>query len=103
MIDACGSQSNLYVPFFRVTVQVLFPTKPTDVSLLSPGPFRWKLWMFDLSRIRIAYLPAFSVVTFLPALVSVIVKPGPSVPTSFVAVVDADATATDTAMSAATS
>src|SRR4051812_20892999 len=46
----CGSQTNVYVPFFRATITVFVPTKPTVViSLFTPGPFRWKLWMFDLS------------------------------------------------------
>ena len=48
---ACGSQTYLYVPFFKVTVTVLVPEKATPViSLFTPGPVRWKLWIDDLSR-----------------------------------------------------
>ena len=39
--------------------------------------------MFDLSNTVIEYVPAFSVITFLPSFFSVIVKPGPTVPVSF--------------------
>ena len=46
--------------------------------------------MSDLSAIAIVYLPAFSVLTFALPFLSVIVKPGPTVPVSFcVAIVDA--------------
>ena len=45
----------------------------------------WKLWMLDLSATLIVYWPGLSVLTGLPALVSVIVKPGPTVPASCVA------------------
>jgi len=41
--------------------------------------------MLALSDTVMAYEPAFSDVTFLPALASVIVKPGPTVPVSGVA------------------
>ena len=38
------------------------------------------MWIDDLSLITNVTLPALSFVTFLPAFVSVIVKPGPTVP-----------------------
>ena len=41
--------------------------------------------MFDLSLTVIVYLPGFSVLTFAVPFLSVIVKPGPVVPFSFVA------------------
>src|SRR5262245_40631832 len=82
---ACGSQTNLYVfPFLRVTVTVFVPTKDTVViSLFRPGPVRRKLWMFDLSETVIVYRPAFTDLNVLPAFLSVMVKPGPTVPVSF--------------------
>src|SRR4051794_34847006 len=56
----------------------------TLVILLTPGPVRWKLWMFDLSTTVMTYVPALSAVTALPpACLSVIVNPGPTVPASF--------------------
>src|SRR5215211_2674790 len=80
----CGSQTYLYVPFFNVTVQVFVPLNVTLVSLLTPGPVRWKLWLVALSLTVMAYLPGLSVLTFLPPLVSVIVVPGPTDATSLV-------------------
>ena len=59
------------------------PVAATDViTLLTPGPVRWKSWMLDLSLTVIVNEPAFSVLTGLPLDVSAIVKPGPTVPTS---------------------
>src|ERR687897_795452 len=74
----CGSHWYVYLPLLRVTVTVLEPLK------LRPGPLSRKLWTADLSVTVIVYLPGFSVLTFTPAFLSVIVKPGPVVPTSFV-------------------
>src|SRR5207244_8063801 len=51
MIDACGSHTYVYLPAFSVTVQDFVPTKETPVFLSTPGPFRWKLWIPDLSAI----------------------------------------------------
>src|SRR5439155_16679167 len=77
MIEACGSHTNLYVPFFSFTVQVVVPTAATLVFLLTPGPLRWKLCIDERSRMTILYVPAFTIF-----LLIVIVKPGPSVPVS---------------------
>src|SRR4051794_12406042 len=65
------------MPFFNLTVQVFVPTHGTLVSLFTPGPVSRKLWMFDLSRMTMVYVPAVAVF-----LLIVIVKPGPSVPIS---------------------
>src|SRR6185436_14627786 len=72
---ACGSQTNLYVPFFRVTVNVFVPVAPTLVMTLTPGPVRWKLCWPDLSATTSLIFPAL--VGFFAI---VIVKPGPTVP-----------------------
>src|ERR671934_2000662 len=103
MSDACGSHTYLYVPFFSVTVHVNVPFAPTPVFLLMPGPVRWKLWMFDRSLITILYLPALTLLTFVVPFLSVIVKPGPSVPVSVGTAADAEATNTTAAPSSVTS
>ena len=73
------------MPFFSVTVTVFVPLNGVVVIFLfTPGPFRWKLWMFDLSLTVILYLPAFSVFTLAVPFLRVIVKPGPTVPVNFV-------------------
>src|SRR5262245_33174787 len=54
------------------------------IILFTPGPVRWKLWMFDLSLTVIAYLPGLSVVTFAEPFLRLIVKPGPTLPVSLV-------------------
>src|SRR6476646_4085939 len=77
MIVLCGSQTNLYVPFFRVTFHVYVLTAETLVFLSTPGPVRWKLWMLDLSLTVIVYVPCGT-----DFLLIVIVKPGPSVAVS---------------------
>src|SRR6266478_4796763 len=65
------------MPFVNLPVHVFVPTQGVLVSLFTPGPVRWKLWMFDLSWMTMVYVPAFTVF-----LLIVIVKPGPSVPIS---------------------
>ena len=40
MMLACGSQTNLYVPFLRVTRKVFVPVPLTLVLTLTPGPVR---------------------------------------------------------------
>ena len=52
--------------------------------LFTPGPFIWKLWMFDLSLTVILYEPALSVFTLAVPFLRVMVKPGPTVPVNFV-------------------
>ena len=47
---ACGSHTNVYFPFFNVSVHVTLPFCGMVVVLFTPGPLRRKLWMFDLSR-----------------------------------------------------
>src|SRR5262245_61299918 len=79
---ACGSHTNVYLPFFRVTVHVELPVFGVLVLLFTPGPLRWKLWRFDLSLILNVYVPAFSFLTAALPCFSVIVKPGPTVPVS---------------------
>src|ERR1044072_9258254 len=61
---------------------LLVPVKSTPVSTrLTPGPIRWKSWIGERSRIWKRYgTPFFSLVTFFPASVSLIVKPGPTLP-----------------------
>src|SRR5215210_4232847 len=71
---------------------VFVPLKARPViSLFKPGPLRRKSCAFDLSLTVIVYLPAFKVLTFTPAFLSVIVKPGPVVPLSLVALMSAKA------------
>src|SRR5690242_19039965 len=103
MIEAWGSQTNLYVPFFSVTVQVNVPFAPTPVFLFRPGPERWKLWMFDKSFMTILTFPAFRLATFWPPFLSVIVQPGPTTPLSVVVAAEADATTTRAAAGSVTS
>src|SRR6266550_1756417 len=103
MIGACGSHTNLYVPFFNVTAQVNVPLAPTDVFLFRPGPLRWKLWMLDRSLMTILYLPAFRLVTFAVPFFNVIVKPGPSTPIRVGVAAEAEATTTSAAASSVTS
>ena len=57
------------------------------ITFLTPGPKMWKLCAADLSLTVIVYAPGLSVLTALPPFVSVIVKPGPTVPASGVAAV----------------
>src|SRR5262245_51350771 len=52
--------------------------------LFTPGPERWKSWMFDLSLTVTLYVPALSVFTLAVPFFRVMVKPGPTVPVSFV-------------------
>ena len=70
------------------------PVDGTLVFLFTPGPVRWKLWMFDLSDTLIVYDPARRLVTFELPFFMPIVKPGPTVAFNVVA---ACATATDSA------
>ena len=49
IVDACGSQLYLYVPFVSVTVQDSVVAAPTGVSRSTPGPVRWKLCSSDRS------------------------------------------------------
>jgi len=37
---ACGSQTYLYVPFFKVSFHVVVPWPTVVVFLLTPGPVR---------------------------------------------------------------
>src|SRR5204863_486509 len=57
MIDACGSQMYLYVPFFSVTVQLNVHFAPTLVFLFRPGPGRWEWRMLAWSWTTTRYLP----------------------------------------------
>src|SRR4051812_17568308 len=93
MIDACGSHTNVYLPFFKVNVHVDAPVLPTDVDLFTPGPLRWKLWIDDLSEILKTYFPALSFVTFAVPFLRVIVNPGPTVPVNVGVAASADGTA----------
>src|SRR4051794_3912856 len=45
----CTSQTNLYVPFVKVTFHVCSPTSVTPVDLLTPGPVRSKLCISERS------------------------------------------------------
>src|SRR5262245_26274991 len=54
------------------------------MTLLRPGPLMWKSWMFDLSLTVILYEPGLSVFTLAVPFFRVMVKPGPTVPVSFV-------------------
>jgi hypothetical protein len=49
MIVLWGSQTKRYVPFFSLTVYLVVLTAGTPVFLLTPGPVRWKSWMFERS------------------------------------------------------
>src|SRR6266498_3656041 len=91
MKDSCGSHSKWYVPFLSVATIDFVPVKPTAVMTLSrPGPSRWKSWIDDRSLITKRYFtPALSFVTLLPFSLSVIVKPGPTVPTTVFGAADA--------------
>src|SRR5205809_4935643 len=101
MTVACGSQTNLYVPFFSVTVHCVVPVEPTPVFLFTPGPVRWKLWMPDLSATVIVYLPALSVVTFFEPFLRLMLKAGPTTADSFTGAADAVAAITSDAIRAA--
>ena len=70
-----GSHTNVYFPFFSVTVKVLEPTAGTLVATLTPGPLSLKLWMLDLSARTSLILPAF-----VGFFARTIVNPGPTVP-----------------------
>ena len=75
----------MYVPFFSLTVTVFVPLNGVVVIFLfTPGPVRWKSWMFDLSLTVILYEPALSVFTLAVPFLRVMVKPGPTVPVNFV-------------------
>jgi uncharacterized protein YqfA (UPF0365 family) len=63
------------VPFFSVTVKVFVPVPDTLVFTFTPGPVRWKLWIEALSATTSLILPAL-----VGFFVSLIVKPGPTVP-----------------------
>src|SRR5688572_30552287 len=82
------------------------PVKSTPVrTRLTPGPLRWKLWLDERSVILNRWVPALSRLTFLPPDLSVIVKPGPTLPLSVLAVavpVPITADAAKTVVSAAT-
>src|SRR5262249_51522328 len=56
------------------------------ISLFTPGPFRRKLWIGDLSETVIEYLPGLSFLTAAPFDSRWMVKPGPTSPTSFLGV-----------------
>src|SRR5918911_3548954 len=99
---ACGSQTYVYLPFLSLSVTVFVPLAATVVITLLTGPLRWKLWMFDLSVTTNLYVPALSVVTFAPPFFNVIVKPGPTVPVSVVAVGAATAVTASATAAAAT-
>ena len=43
-----GSQTNVYLPFVSVILNVFDPVAATLVFTFTPGPFKWKLWMLDL-------------------------------------------------------
>src|SRR4051794_8076469 len=49
IVVTCTSQTNLYVPFLKVTFHVCSPTSVTPVDLLTPGPVRSKLCISDRS------------------------------------------------------
>src|SRR4029079_4642977 len=69
--------------FLTLTITVLVPTKETVViSLLTPGPRRRKLWMFDLSATVIEELPGLIAFKGWPSRFMLIVNPGPTVPVS---------------------
>src|SRR3954468_21447950 len=103
MTGMWGSHTYLYVPFLSVTVHVNVPFAPTPVFLFTPGPVRWKLWMFDRSLTTILYFPALSEATFLPLFFRLIVKPGPSMPFSVGVAAVADAVTARAAAISATS
>ena len=67
----------MYLPFASVILNVFNPVAGTLVLTFTPFPFKWKLWMLDLSLTTSVYLPAF--VGFF----MLIVKPGPTVPVTF--------------------
>src|SRR6185312_2633389 len=72
------------------------PLKPTVVMVRSKAPPDFsslKLWIADRSDTTIRYRPGATLVTRRPFLVSVIVKPGPTVARSVVAFVRPPATA----------
>src|SRR5689334_4786597 len=64
------------------------------MTLLTPGPLRWKSWIGDLSETSNRYVPAFSDVILLPPLVSEMVKPGPTEPFTTFGAAPADALST---------
>src|SRR5207253_3000022 len=103
MIGACGSQTYLYSPFLSVTFHFIVPVNETPVLLFTPGPFRWKLCIGDLSCTTIRYLPCFSFFTFAVPFFSVMVKLGPTTAVSFTGAADAAVTTTSAAITAASS
>ena len=80
IVPECGSQTYLYVPSVKVTVQVTLPVSPISVARFTPGPERWKLCSSDTSSTSMTYAPGSSFDTRAPeASRRLIVKPGPTV------------------------
>ena len=69
----------VYVPFCRLIVHVVRPTNRTPVFLLTPGPTRVKLCLFEASVTTNVYFPAFTDVITLPSCRSVM-NCAPTVP-----------------------
>src|SRR6187397_2416795 len=61
------SETYVYEPFFRSSVQVKRPAPVTDVFLFTPRPFRWKFCVFDESVTTNVYLPAGRLAITLPS------------------------------------
>src|SRR3954452_17800369 len=60
------------------------------MTLLTPGPVRWKSWMFDRSCTTNLYVPGLAVVTFAPEeFVRPMVNDGPTLPFSVMVAVGA--------------
>src|SRR5215468_1028746 len=64
------------------------------MTLLTPGPLRWKSWIVERSLTSNRYVPACSDVTFLPPLCSEMEKPGPTEPFTTFGAAPADAVST---------
>jgi hypothetical protein len=60
----------VYLPGLSVSVQVAFALAATPVFLFTPGPFRWKFWVFDVSETVTLYFFAVNDRTFEPPFLS---------------------------------
>ena len=83
IVAGCLSHTIVYLPILKRTGdQVLVPVKATPVRRLTPpGPYRWKLWDAERSRMTKVLFPRLAFLTTVPfARLSTMVVPGPTVP-----------------------
>src|SRR5262249_6669664 len=79
IVEACASQTNVYVPSMNVTVQVSSPVSSMEVASSTFGPLIWKLCSTPWSTTWMSYAPGSRCLTAAPlASFSEIVNPGPT-------------------------